>query len=126
MVNIPARYAYTEEEKEATKAHGFEAAKSGAYHYYSSKAFEKFMNSNAFRYFIRSHNPAEEGYALCFNNRCLTVYSVRRFNKVTHPFIAVLMVGGQSEADWKQDKIRIIRFPTPEMTASKKKNTANR
>lgn len=126
MVNIPVSYAYTNEEKLATKAHGFEGAKSGTYHYYSSKAFEKFMNLNNFLYHIRSHNPAEEGYALCFSNRSLTIYSCRRFNAATNPFIAVLMVGGMPSPDEKHDKIRIIRFSTAEMSASKKKNTSKR
>lgn len=124
MVNIPVRYAYTDEEKASIKAKGFEVSKNGAYHYYSSKMFDKFMSTNGFQFHLRSHNPVEEGYALCFGSRSLTVFSCRRFNSATLPFIAVLQVGASQAASPSYSKIRPIRFSTAEMTTSKKKSTS--
>ncbi|MGQ4833109.1 MAG: metallophosphoesterase [Candidatus Asgardarchaeia archaeon] len=44
-------------------------------YYFGVKAFDKFMNKNNFRLFIRAHEFFEEGFKFYFNNRLLSLFS---------------------------------------------------
>lgn len=79
IVNLPSVYSGDESIESMNSAVGggfIECNKSKQVYWYFNKiAFEQFMKYNEFDYHIRSHNPCEDGYGACFDNKCLTVYS---------------------------------------------------
>ena len=123
MVNIPIKYAdKSEASGEESRGQDFIVSKTGDYHYFNRKAFGAFMAINHFDFFIRSHNPCEEGYALCFTNRCLTVFSCRKVAKTTLPNTCVAFL-----SDSKRN-IRFVRFNTKdgERSTSSAQKTSRR
>lgn len=115
MVNVPVRYAHGKEEETETNQNGFGNSKTGYYRYFSRRAFEAFLKTNSFDYLIRSHNPCDDGYALCFDNRCLTIYSSCRCNNVAMTFTGVVLVNESKR------KIRVMRFDAALMDSKKNK-----
>jgi len=109
IVNVPSRYQNDSGVSEQQSGTGsatvrFQPSRSTKYHYFSKDAFRAFMRLNEFDYLIRSHNPCAEAYALCFGNRCLTVFSTRKHTHTELPGTAVVQFSDSSR------KIRFLRF----------------
>lgn len=111
IVNIPNVYS-TENELKLNSNTNFAKSETLNIFYYYKQAFDSFMKLNEFDYHIRSHNPCEDGYATCFNNRCLTVYSCSKGGDDFVNNISFIMINDSSR------KIRFIKFAVSTTTPS--------
>ena len=102
LVNVPARYA-DENQVEEVMANDFTLSSTGRFYFFNHDAFSEFMKQNNFKYHIRSHNPTLDAYALCFRNRCLTIFSCCKFNNIPLDSTSIMLITDSG-------KIRFFRY----------------
>ncbi|KAI2801176.1 hypothetical protein BLOT_011752 [Blomia tropicalis] len=105
IVNVPLTYRATGEQRQNNHQNnhhtqaGFVAGHNQKF-YFSRYAFSAFLENNGLDYLLRSHNPCEDGFAICFRYRCCTIFSCRK----SSPILAV------AQFNESRHKIRFIRI----------------
>ena len=102
VMNMPSRYAQNIKKVESS-GKNFVLSNNGKYYFFNRNAFGMFMKKNNFCYHIRSCNPTLEAYALCFRNRCLTIFSCHKHKNTEIDSTSIMLISNDS-------KIRILRY----------------
>ena len=106
ITNVPATYANDREdilEAKPTFHPGFVKTKDGRC-FFNREAFDSFMDKNKFSLMIRSQNPCQDGYAMDFDRRCLTIFSARKCNKMALANTAIIQI------DRSKEKVRFVQL----------------
>lgn len=64
---------------------------------FGKDAFRDFIDRNAIKYIIRSHEKFKEGYKSYFDDKLLSIFSSRSYSKKVTTVVGVIQVGGEVE-----------------------------